>query len=76
MKLPGVTSEDSREREGNIILGWEEKTMKKTERAASGIRRNAWVGGAGKAEWSIILKVRSFGRKVSLALVMWKPLLN
>lgn len=36
MKLAGITSEDSREREGNIILGEEEKTIKKIERAASG----------------------------------------
>lgn len=36
MKLAGITSEGSREREGNIILGEEEKTIKKIEGAASG----------------------------------------
>lgn len=41
MKLAGITSEGSREREGNIILGEEEKTIKKIERAASGKRGNA-----------------------------------
>lgn len=49
MNLAGIISEDSREREGNIILGEEEKTIKKIERAASGKRGNAWVCDAGKA---------------------------
>lgn len=49
MKLAGIISEDSREREGNIILGEEEKTIKKIERAARGKRGNAWVCDAGKA---------------------------
>lgn len=86
MKLASITSEEDREREGNIMSGWEEKAIKETE-GDRGDRKNSqwkkrkctstWVlRKQGESEWSNMLKVRSRGRRVSLALAMWKSLVN